>query len=291
MTYSRIIAGTMKWGLWGSRFQTPAYDSIIKQSIEFGITTFDHADIYGDYTTEEEFGRVLQQEPSLRDKMQLITKCGIQKVSPNRPLHQIKSYDTSAQHIIESVETSLENFHTHYIDCLLIHRPDILMNANEIAEAVNQLKEQGKILQFGVSNFTPSQVELINSRIRVDVNQVECSVVHMDPMNDGTLDQCQQHRIIPMAWSPLGGGHLFSGSEEEQTKRILAVTHLLSEKYNAAADTILIAWLLQHPAGIHPVMGTSKADRLKSAVSALDIHLEREEWYMIWRAATGREVA
>ena len=165
------------------------------------------------------------------------------------------------------------------------------MNANEIAEAVNQLKEQGKILQFGVSNFTPSQVELINSRIRVDVNQVECSVVHMDPMNDGTLDQCQQHRIIPMAWSPLGGGHLFSGSEEEQTKRILAVTHLLSEKYNAAADTILIAWLLQHPAGIHPVMGTSKADRLKSAVSALDIHLEREEWYMIWRAATGREVA
>lgn len=291
MSYSAVIAGTMKWGAWGAKFDTSAYERMIKECISIGVTTFDHADIYGNYTTEEEFGKALKQEPSLRQAIQVITKCGIQMVSPNRPQHIIKSYDTSFEHIIESVETSLKNLSTDYIDCLLIHRPDPLFNADEAAKAFTQLKQQGKVLHFGVSNFRKWQVDLFNSRFPVEVNQVECSVLHLDPMGDGTLDQCQQHKIVPMAWSPLGGGELFADTDDERNNRIMAVANLLAEKYHSAPDIILLSWLLTHPSDIRPVIGTSKSERIRSAVAATKIKLDREEWFMLWRASTGKEVA
>ncbi len=281
----------MKWGLWGARFDTPAYERMIKNCIELGVTSFDHADIYGDYTTEEEFGAVLKQEPSLRPQLQLITKCGIQKVSASRPQHTIKSYDTSFEHIIESVETSLENFGTDYLDCLLLHRPDFMIDADEVAKAFTKLKEQGKVLHFGVSNCKRWQVELLNSRFAAEVNQIECSLLKLDCFVDGTLDQCQQHGITPMAWSPLGGGNIFADLEDERNKRIVAVAAILSEKYNSQPDIILLSWLIRHPSGILPVLGTSKTERVKAAVDATKIQLEREEWYMLWRASTGKEVA
>ncbi len=289
--FSKVIAGTMKWGAWGSKFNTVAYEQMIKDCIAFGVTSFDHADIYGDYTTEEEFGNVLKQEPSLRQQMQLITKCGIQKVSVNRPLHKIKSYNTSYKHIIASVETSLENLSTDYIDCMLIHRPDPLFDADEAAKAFTQLKQQGKVLHFGVSNFRKWQVDLLNRRFKVEVNQIECSLLQLNPFMDGTLDQCQQHHIIPMAWSPLGGGNLFEETDDERNKRIIAVAGLLAEKYNSSPDIILLSWLLTHPSSMLPVLGTSKAERVKAAVEATQIKLEREEWFMLWRASTGKEVA
>lgn len=290
--YSKIIAGTMKWGAWGARFDTASYEQMIKDCIEAGVTTFDHADIYGDYTTEEEFGKVLQQQPSLRRQMQIITKFGIQMVSANRPHHKIKSYDSSYEHIIESVETSLKNLATDYIDCLLIHRPDPLFNADEVAKAFEQLKQQGKVLQFGVSNFRKWQVDLLRSRFSVAVNQIECSLLHLDPFGDGTLDQCQQHNIIPMAWSPMGAGNLFNTTDDdERNKRIIAVANMLAEKYATRADVILLSWLMTHPSNILPVLGTSKTERIKAAVSATQIKLEREEWFMLWRASTGKEVA
>jgi len=292
MSYSNIIAGTMKWGAWGAKFATADYEQMIKDCIAVGVTTFDHADIYGDYTTEEEFGKVLQEQPSLRQQMQLVTKCGIQMVSAHRPHHKIKSYDTSYEHIIESVERSLKNLSTDYIDCLLIHRPDPLFDADEVAKAFEQLKQQGKVLQFGVSNFRKWQVDMLNSRFPVSVNQVECSLLHLEPFADGTLDQCQQHRIIPMAWSPMGGGNLFVVDEEdERNKRIIAVANILAEKYATGADVILLSWLMTHPAGILPVLGTSKIERVHAAVAATLLKLEREEWFMLWRASTGREVA
>jgi len=289
--YSRIIAGTMKWGIWGSKFSSEDYEHMMKECISMGVTTFDHADIYGNYTTEEEFGRVLKQEPSLRQQMQLITKCGIQMVTAKRPQHIIKSYDTSFEHIIESVEASLKNFSTDYIDCLLIHRPDPLFNADEVAKAFTQLKEQGKVLQFGVSNFRKWQVDLLNSRFNVEVTQIECSVLRLEPFVDGTLDHCQQHHITPMAWSPLSGGNVFADMEDERNIRIIAVASFLAEKYQSSADIILLSWLLAHPSGILPVLGTSKAKRVKDAVAATQIKLEREEWFMLWRASTGKEVA
>ena len=291
MSYSRIIAGTMKWGTWGAHFSTSAYEAMIKNCLQLGVTTFDHADIYGDYTTEEEFGKVLKHEPSLRQQMQLITKCGIRMLSAHRPQHKIKSYDTSFTHITQSVEQSLKNLSTDYIDCLLIHRPDPLFNAEEVAAAFEQLQKEGKVLQFGVSNFRKWQVDLIRSRFPISVNQIECSVLHLDPFGDGTLDQCQHHGLIPMAWSPLGGGNLFADDEDERNKRILAVANLLADKYNASADVLLFSWLLTHPSRIYPVTGTSKIERIKAAVDATNIKLEREDWFMMWRASTGREVA
>jgi predicted oxidoreductase len=292
MIYSNIIAGTMKWGAWGARFTFTDYEQMIKDCISVGVTTFDHADIYGDYTTEEEFGKVLQVQPSLRQQMQLITKCGIQMVSVNRPHHKIKSYDTSYEHIIESVERSLKNLSTDYIDCLLIHRPDPLFNADEVAKAFEHLKQQGKVLEFGVSNFRKWQVDLLRSRFPVTVNQVECSLLHLEPFGDGTLDQCQQHGIIPMAWSPMGGGNIFVIDEEdERNKRIIAVANILAEKYATGADVIILSWLMTHPANILPVLGTSKIERVHAAVAATLLKLDREEWFMLWRASTGREVA
>jgi hypothetical protein len=281
----------MNWGHWGARFNTSQYLSMINDCIQEGVTTFDHADIYGHYTTEEEFGRALKEAPSLREKMQLITKCGIRMVSPNRPEHQIKSYDTSAGHISTSVDRSLKNLHTDHLDLLLIHRPDPLMNPNEIAETVDGLKQSGKILHFGVSNFTPAQVQLINHHIPVEYHQFEFSVRHTQPFTDGTLDLCLREGIQAQAWSPLGGGKLTAEAEEEQSRKIVAAAEILGHKYGAEFDQILLSWLLQHPARITPVLGTTRIERIRKAVQATSVKLTREEWFMLLRAATGKDVA
>lgn len=292
VNFSPVIAGTMKWGAWGSRFNTNEYLQLIDDCLAMGVTTFDHADIYGHYTTEEEFGKALAERKSMRQQMQLITKCGIKLVSANRPHHTIKHYDTSKEHIIHSAHLSLKHLHTDYIDVLLIHRPDPLMNPDEIAEAFTKLKNEGKVLHFGVSNFTPSQVEMIASRFPIITNQIELSILYLKPFIDGTLDQCITKKILPTAWSPLGGGNLFAQAEDdERAKRIIAVADILAEKYTTAADQILLSWLLQHPAGIVPVLGTSKTDRIKKAMEATKIKMERQEWFMLWRASTGHEVA
>jgi len=287
---SKVIAGTMKWGAWGSKFSTDQYIKIIEECISLGVTTFDHADIYGHYTTEADFGKALALKPHLRDQMQLISKCGICMVTPNRPHHKIKYYNTSREHILRSVENSLMNLHTEYLDILLIHRPDPLMDPDEIAEAFAQLKEQGKVNHFGVSNFTPSQTELILSRYPLVTNQIELSVLHLDPFLDGTLDQCINKNMIPMAWSPLGGGNIFAQLEDERNKRIVAVAGMLADKYDAGPDQILLSWLLQHPSEVIPVLGTSKIERVQAAVEATNISMTREEWFMLWRASIGKEI-
>jgi predicted oxidoreductase len=287
---SPIVAGCMKWGQWGSRFTTAAYCGIIESCIENKITSFDHADIYGDYTTEEEFGKALNQLPSLRSSIQLITKCGIKMPVANRPTFNIKSYDTSKEYIISCVERSLKNLQTDYIDIFLIHRPDPLMNPEEITAAFAQLKQQGKVLHTGVSNFTPSQVNLLHTYYPVEVNQIEISLLHMDPFHNGQLDQCMGKGIVPMAWSPLGGGSLMTDTIDERNKRILKVATALRAKYQTSIENILLAFLHRHPSGIIPVMGTSKIERLQSANSAANIKLEAEEWFMLWEASAGKQV-
>ena len=287
---SKVIAGTMKWGAWGSKFSTDQFLKIIEECISLGVTTFDHADIYGHYTTEADFGKAIALKPQLRDHMQLISKCGICMVTPNRPHHKIKYYDTSREHILRSVENSLVNLHTDYLDILLIHRPDPLMDPDEIAEAFTQLKNQGKVNHFGVSNFSPSQAELILSRFPIMTNQIELSVLQLKPFLDGTLDQCINKNMIPMAWSPLGGGNIFAELEDERNKRIVAVAGFLSEKYNAGPDQILLSWLLQHPSEVIPVLGTSRIERVQAALEATNISITREEWFMLWRASIGKEI-
>ena len=201
---SHIIAGTMNWGIWDKNLSTTEMSHLINICIENKITTFDHADIYGGYTTEAAFGKALTESKVDRKKIQLITKCGIEHISENRPKNKVKHYDYSAAYIIWSVENSLKNLQTDYLDALLLHRPSPLMQADEIAEAVEKLKSEGKILSFGVSNFTPFQTELLRQKTEISFNQVQFSATHHEAMLDGSFDYMQIHNIKPMAWNPLG---------------------------------------------------------------------------------------
>ncbi len=287
--FSPLIAGVMQWGVWGKNYHTQTMHSLIRHCLEQGITTFDHADIYGHYTTEAQFGEALALEPALRHRMQLISKCGIQLVTPHRPAHRLASYNTSQEHIIASVDRSLQNLRTDYLDLLLIHRPDPLLDPAEVAAAVAQLKQAGKIKAFGVSNFSPSQLDLLRAATPIAANQIEISALHCTPLTDGTLDQCMQHGIQPMAWAPLGG--YFSAAGDPAVQRLQPVLAALHEKYGAPGEeVILLAWLLRHPAGILPVIGTGRAERLTAATKALDINMDRQDWFAIQEAAAGKRV-
>lgn len=264
----------------------------VEEAIGMGIATFDHADIYGNYTCESMFGNMLAQKTSLRQQMQLVTKCGIRLVSVNRPENRFHTYDTSASHIIRSVETSLKNLRTDYLDLLLIHRPDPLMNAAEVAQAFTTLRNSGKVLHFGVSNFKPWQFDLLQSQLDFPLvtNQVEVSLLKMDAMHDGTLDQCQQRGIRPMAWSPLAGGELFGKAATPQTVRLQKTLNDVAAEMKAAPDQVALAWLLRHPARIVPVVGTGNIDRLRGAADALKLNLSHELWFRLWTASAGHEV-
>lgn len=292
---SGMLCSRMSLGVWRmAEWQMSVSDRLtfIQSCLELGMTTFDHADIYGGYTCEGLFGEALAKEPSLRSQMQLISKCGIKLVTPNRPDHRIKYYDTSAAHIVASVENSLKELRTDYLDLLLIHRPDPYMDADDTAAAFTQLKQAGKVLHFGVSNFLPSQFELLASRLSFPLitNQVEISVMHLDAFQDGTLDQCQRLRIAPMAWSPLGGGSLFQEDSAQALRLCAAMTNLAQELGQATIDQIALAWLLSHPASIVPILGTGNLDRIRSAVAAENVRLSREQWFAIWTASTGADV-
>ncbi|PIA78839.1 aldo/keto reductase [Gaetbulibacter sp. 4G1] len=284
--FSRIIAGTMTWGKWGKQLSKKEMVTLISNCLENNITTFDHADIYGAYTTENEFGNAYADSGISREKIQLISKCGIQYLTENRN-NNVKHYNYSKEYIIWSVETSLKHLKTEYLDLLLLHRPSPLMQPEIIAEAVSKLKRQGKIKSFGVSNFIPSQVDLISKDTSILVNQIQFSLTHHDAMHDGTLDQMMLKNIIPMAWSPLG---LVFKEDTEQTRRIHKQLGKLMDKYNATEDQLLLAWLLKHPAKIHPVVGSTNKERLKNAVKATEIDLELEDWFLILVACQGHKV-
>ena len=276
----------MTWGNWGKKFSTKDMEALMHHCISNNITTFDHADIYGAYTTEADFGKAFASSSIKREDIQLISKSGIQYVSDNRK-NKVKHYDYSKEYIIWSVEASLKHLETDYLDLLLLHRPSPLMIAEEIAEAITILKKDGKIRDFGVSNFTPSQMEMIGLRMDIDVNQIEFSLTQHSAMHDGTLDYMTTCGIKPMAWSPLGT--VFK-EDNELTRRIHKQLGEMMNKYNATEDQLLLAWILKHPSGIHPVVGTTNKDRLKQAVEASKIDLELEDWFSILVASQGHKV-
>jgi predicted oxidoreductase len=284
------VAGCMRWGKWGANFSPDNYRELIDQCLENGITSFDHADIYGDYSTEAEFGAVLKHKASIRSQLQVVTKCGIQLTSNPREEYFIKSYNTSKDHIIASVEYSLRALNTDYIDVLLIHRPDPLMNPIEVADAIDHLKRQGKILQFGVSNFSPHHTDLLRKYVQVDYNQLEISILNHFPFTNGVLDHCLLHNITPMAWAPLGGG-IMNDDSHPRYRSIIAAATALAEKYNTGVNQVFIAYLLKHPAGIIPVLGTTKIERLVQAREAVNVLLSREDWFKLYVASTGEDVA
>lgn len=280
----------MKWGVWGARFTSDAYDRMVKECLDAGIRTFDHADIYGGYTTEAEFGSVLRSSPSLRDTLQIITKCGICLVDPNRPEHIVKHYETRAPHIRRSVERSLKNLYTDRIDLLLIHRPDPLMDPAEVAKALQDLMQEGKILAAGVSNFSAAQTDLLSQYIPLNAHQLEFSLSHTAPLTNGVLDMCRKQGIVVQAWSPLGG--ILEARRENTGKKsmIFQVAMNLAETHGATIDQILLAWILHHPLGIRPVIGTSRPERVRASVLAESISLSRQEWFQLYEASLGHEV-
>ncbi len=264
----------------------------IESNLDMGVTTFDHANIYGDYSCEALFGKALKQKPALRKKMQLVTKCGIKLPSQKFPERKINFYDTSYNHILESVNQSLKNFHTDYIDLLLIHRPDPLMNPAETARAFEALYKSGKVLHFGVSNFTPAHFEMLQSYLSLPLitNQVEISLIQLEHFQNGNMTFFLQKKLHPMAWSPLAQGELLHPKDEKGRRIHRKLSALASQKGIQNISSLAYAWLLKHPAGIIPVMGTGKLSHIREALGALNISLTTEEWFELFEAAQGHHV-
>ena len=242
----------LAWGAWRV-LESPETDTplklarLIDHCLGLGITTFDHADIYGGYAAEAAFGRALREWGGDRSRLELVTKCGICLVHPARPAHRVKHYDTSPAHLRTALEDSLRALGTDHVDLLLIHRPDPLMEADATARALDDLVAGGKVRHLGVSNHTPAQLDLLQSRFDrpLVTNQIELSITRTTPLTDGTLDQAQRLRFCPMAWSPLGGGlepHTKSGSGLMPALEALAAEHGCDDPYRVA-----LAWLLRLP--------------------------------------------
>lgn len=290
LSFSRFIHGFWRAAEWKMSDQERL--TFIEECREQGISTFDHADIYGSYTCESLFGEALRLQPTIRDQIEIVTKCGIVLPSSNRPNHTSHYYNTSYEHIIQSCETSLKNLHTDYIDVLLIHRPDLFMNPEEVAEAFTKLKREGKVRYFGVSNFKFHQFQLLQSYLDFDLvtNQIEISAYELENIHDGTLNFCQEKRIPPMAWSPLAGGKIFKGSDEKVCRLRMALEEVQGEINAHSIDEVLYAWLLSHSAKIMPIIGSGKIDRIKTAVQSLSYKLTPEQWYNIYTSSTGYDV-
>ncbi|PJZ25398.1 oxidoreductase [Leptospira hartskeerlii] len=263
----------------------------VEVCLESGIDTFDHADLYGEYGNEKRFGAVLKSRPDLKEKIKIITKAGIQLPGPNRTGISVKHYDTSGEYLTRSAENSLKKLNIDKIDLFLIHRPDPLMNVDEVAKVFRSLKESGKVNHFGVSNFTPSQFSLLQSRLDFPLvtNQVEFHPFHIDPLVNGVFDQTQELRIRPMIWSPTAGGRVFRPKTEQES--ILHKTlEDIAKKKDTTPDAILFSWYLFHPAKLIPVLGTNEPNRIRSAAKSFQVELEREEWFQILEAGTGKRV-
>ncbi len=284
---SPVVAGLMRLPEWG--LSTAGLVGWIEQALDAGITGFDHADIYGGYSVEAAFGAALAAAPGLRDRLQIVTKCGIRLVSPARPGHGLKSYDSSAAHVLASVDESLRALRTDRIDLLLLHRPDWLMDPDELADTFVRLRAAGKVLAFGVSNHAPEQLALLHHRHPLAAQQIEFSPLQMKPLADGTLAQCLDLGLQAMVWSPLAGGRLFSGVDE-QAVRVRATLAELAAQHGVSPATLAYAWVMRHPARPLPVTGSGRIEALREAVAACSLRLPAEHWYRVWQASTGHEV-
>lgn len=260
--------------------------------IELGITSFDHADIYGDYSCEKLFGDTLSLNKGLRKDIQIITKCGIKLLSNKFPERRIKTYDYSFEHIVTSVNNSLTNFQTDYIDLLLLHRPSPFFDPEEVAKAFSYLKQSGKVLHFGVSNFNPHEFTMLDSYLddKLVTNQVEISPNCLEHFENGNIDFFLEKRIKPMAWSPLAGGKIFSPKSEKEHRIYACLKAIANELNISSIDKIAYAWLLKHPASIIPIVGSGKLSRINNAVDALKIKMSTEQCHRIYIASLGKDL-
>lgn len=291
-SFSRLVYGT--WRFLDDEATSNSADLLkrLHACLELGITTLDTAEIYGLYRVEEFVGDTLRKEPGLREKFEIVTKSGIYVPCDFHPDRKTAFYNAEAARIVKSAEKSLRLLGTDYIDLLLVHRPDWLTSADETAAGLNKLLKEGKIRSAGVSNYNVHQFDLLNSRMDQPLvtNQIEFSLLHMDPIYDGTADQCQKLGIKPMAWSPLAKGVLMDRATPASV-RLHAKAAELSAKYGGATlDQFAYAWIMAHPSQPLPIIGTNKIERLIATAKSADIKLEREDWYALWTAAKGHGI-
>ena len=283
MNLSRIISGTMNWGVWGVNHSKQDMCKLISESFDSGINSFDHADIYGGYTTEQSFGDAFAETGINREDVFFISKCGIIYPSEKLPV-KTKHYDYSEDHINKSVDNSLKNLRTDYLDCLLLHRPSPLMDISIIADTLKRLIKSGKIKSFGVSNFTANQMDMFKGKVDILYNQINLSLTHLDHMFDGTLEYMQANNILPMAYSPFGSYF------KEENSKIKEVVEKLKNKYDCTDYQLIISWLLKHPSKVYPVVGTTKSDRIKSTLESLKIEIDLIDWFELLEASIGKRV-
>ena len=276
----------MRWGIWGANHSVKEIQKLIDVCVEENITTFDHADIYGGHTTEELFGNAWKDMNLKRENLQFISKCGIVMNSDKKP-SALKYYNYNKDYILNCVDESLSNLKTDYLDTLLLHRPSPLMNPEVIAEAFTVLKNAGKVKEFGVSNFSVSQFELINQYVPLVTNQIEISVNEISSFENGILDQLMSKGLRPTAWSVMGS---YFSDQSDENIRIKKVIVELCDKYNAEENQILLAFILKHPSKIIPVIGTSKAETIITLSQTLQIDLDLEDWFRILESIRGKEV-
>ena len=265
-------------------------DSCLSQ----GITTFDHADIYGDYRCEALFGEAVKARPALRDQIEIVTKTDIMLPSSRWPSTRVKHYDTTPAHVTASVERSLQRIGVDVIDLLLIHRPDPLMDPDATGASLDRLIDSGKVRGVGVSNFMPRDVDLLQSRMkhRLQTNQIELGLLNTTPFVDGQLAYAQTQRMPLMAWSPLGGGRLHSEATISDTPAARLAPRLgeLARASGVDETAIAIAWLMHHPIGVIPVMGSNRLDRIAEFSAATRVPMDRQTWYELYELANGHTV-
>ncbi len=283
------------WGQWRLLDWGLSYlqrERLTRDVLDLGISSIDHADIYGDYSCEAAFGEVLKNNPSWRSEMQLISKCGIKLISDRYPNRKVKYYDYSYDYIVGQAENSLRNLNTDILDLLLLHRPSPFFNAEEVASAFDYLYQSGKVKSFGVSNFLPHQFEQLAKASDHELvsNQIELSIYSLEHFENQNINFLQSKGVNPMAWSPLAGGKILS-PDDEKSKRVQKGLYKIQEKYpDFSIDQIALAWLLMHPAGIQPILGSGKLKHIKSAIAAQEIQLSLEDWFYLYTCSTGQEV-
>lgn len=284
------------WRLAGSEGEPAAIDSgpgkrAVQAAVDAGFNFFDFADIYGDGRCERIFGEALRESPGLRDRLLIATKCGIRRPDDPFPGAPYR-YDFSPDHLFRAVEGSLQRMGIETIDLLMLHRPDYLMAPAEVAGVFLALKEAGKVREFGVSNFRPSQLSALQQAcpFPLIVNQVEISLLHPTTLDDGTLDQCLTQSITPMAWSPLARGRLVQPTDQSADPQVASIGRVLDElarQQGVGRAEMALAWLLKHPAGIIPIVGSAHPVRIAQQAAAVRLCLSREDWYRLLEAARG----
>ena len=290
---SELRTSRLAYGCWRLSRADASGARAVRAAIKAGFTLFDHADIYGGGVCEEIFGGVMKESPELRERVAVASKCGI-RLPHLGAAGEPYRYDSRREYIVESCEASLRRLHVGRIDLYQIHRPDFLADPSEIAAAFEQLARDGKVREFGVSNYRPAQLAALQRvcPMPLRVNQIEFSLLQRAPLHDGTLDQCLAETMTPLAWSPLGGGQLADGAgdllrsqREYEPQRVIPLLDEIAARHGATRSGIALAWLCRHPSGVVPIVGTTNLERIAEAVRAESIELSREEWYALLTAA------